>query len=105
MGFDARVFLESLYTEPVTVASNLDGRSAESFTPEDSTASVWARRAAALLATVSDDDRRGDFREVFEHRAGVAEFDGCQSRTEAERLAYAELQAAMRAAGEISDLT
>ena len=64
-------------------------------------ANVWARRAAALLATVSDADRRADFREVFEHRAGVAEFDGRLSRTEAERLAYAELHAAMLAAGEV----
>ena len=72
---------------------------------EDLNANVWARRAAALLAAVSDADRRADFREVFEHRAGVAEFDGGLSRTEAERSAYAELRAAMRAAGEISDLT
>ena len=82
-----------------------DGRAGGFAKSEDLNANVWARRAAAILAAVSDADRRADFREVFEHRAGVAEFDGGLSRTEAERSAYAELRAAMRAAGEISDLT
>lgn len=82
-----------------------DGRAGGFAKPEDLNTNVWARRAAALLATVSDAERRGDFREVFEHRAGMAEFDGCLGRTEAERLAYSELRAAMRAAGEVSDLT
>ena len=59
----------------------------------------WARQAAGLLATVADPDRRADLREVFEHRAAVCEFDGGLSRTDAERIAFDELQAAMRAVG------
>ena len=59
----------------------------------------WARQAAALLATVADPDRRVDLRELFEHRAAVCEFDGGLSRPDAERIALAELQAAMQKAG------
>ena len=58
----------------------------------------WARQAAALLATVGDPDRRIDLRELFEHRAAVCEFDGGLSRTDAERVAFTELQAALRGA-------
>lgn len=60
----------------------------------------WARQAAGLLATVADPDRRADLRELFEHRAAVCEYDGELGRADAERLAFGELQAAMRQAGE-----
>ena len=60
----------------------------------------WARQAAALLAPVADPDLRADLRELFEHRAAICEFDGGLDRTEAERVAFAELRAAMRQAGE-----
>ena len=60
----------------------------------------WARQAAGLLASVADPDRRADLRELFEHRAAVCEHDGGQSRADAERVAFGELQAAMRKAGE-----
>lgn len=78
-----------------------DDAAGGSLAPADLNANIWARRASALLARVADAERRCDFREVYEHRAGVAEFDGCQSRAEAERLAYEELRAAMLAAGEV----
>lgn len=56
----------------------------------------WARRAAALLSNVTDPDVRADLRELFEHRAAVCEFDGNLSRTDAERVAFGELRAAMK---------
>jgi hypothetical protein len=56
----------------------------------------WARRAAGLLATVEDADFRTDLRELFEHRVAVCEFDGGLSLTEAERIAFGELQVAMQ---------
>lgn len=61
---------------------------------------LWARRAAVLLSGVADPDLQADLRELFEHRAGVCEFDGGLSRADAERLAFGELQAAMRKAGQ-----
>ena len=61
---------------------------------------LWARRAAGLLSSVADPDRRADLRELFEHRAGVCEFGGGLSRTNAERLAFGELQAAMKESAE-----
>ena len=60
----------------------------------------WARRAAALLFGVTDPEVRADFREQFEHRAAVCEFDGGLSRTDAERVAFGELQAAMKESAE-----
>ncbi len=60
----------------------------------------WARQASALLATVTDRDRRAELRELFEHRAGVCEFDGGLSRGAAERVAFGELQAAMKESAE-----
>jgi hypothetical protein len=54
-------------------------------------AGFWARCASALLAGVADPERRADLRDAFEHRAGVAEFDACLGRDEAERLAFGEL--------------
>lgn len=61
---------------------------------------LWARRAAVLLSGVADPDRRADLRELFEHRAAVCEFDGGLSRTDAERVAFGELQAAMKESAE-----
>ncbi|MCH7884414.1 MAG: hypothetical protein IIC01_04110 [Planctomycetes bacterium] len=61
---------------------------------------LWARRAAALLSGVADPDLRADLRELFEHRAAVCEFDGGLSRTDAERVAFGELQAAMKESAE-----
>ena len=55
----------------------------------------WAQQAAALLGGVDDADRRTDLQELFEERAAICEFEGCQSRTDAERLAYYEMKAAM----------
>lgn len=60
----------------------------------------WARQAAGLLSGVADPDLRADLRELFEHRAAVCEFDGRLSRADAERIAFTELQVAMRKAGE-----
>ncbi len=62
----------------------------------------WARQAAGLLATVADPDRRADLRELFEHRAAVCEYHGELSRADAERVAFDELQTAMRKAGELT---
>ena len=62
----------------------------------------WARRAAGLLSTVADADRRADLRELFEHRAAVCEFDGGLDRADAERIAFHELQTAMRRTGELA---
>ncbi len=50
----------------------------------------WARRAAGLLSAVADLPER------FEHRAAVCEYDGGLSRDVAERVAFAELQSAIR---------
>lgn len=61
-----------------------------------------ALRAAALLSHIKDSERQADLRELFEHRAGVCEYDGGLSRVEAERIAFDELRAAMR---EFDDLT
>ena len=65
-------------------------------TNDDSAPDQWAQRAAGLLATVDDADVRADLRELFEHRAAVCEFDGGLSLTEAERIAFGELQGAMQ---------
>jgi len=58
---------------------------------------TWARRAAALLATIDDPSRRVALREDFEHRAGVCEFDGGLGRDEAERVALVEIESKLRA--------
>ena len=54
-------------------------------------AGTWARRAATLLARVTDAEERVDLRETFEERAGVCEYDGHLSRDEAERIAFGQL--------------
>jgi hypothetical protein len=55
----------------------------------------WERQALALIDAEPDPDRRADLRELFEHRAGVAEYCGRLSRQDAERLAYGELRQAV----------
>lgn len=60
--------------------------------PDKPRRDYWARKAAGLLAGVADPDRRADLRELFEHRAGVCEFDGLLDRIEAERIAFEGLR-------------
>ena len=54
---------------------------------------VWARRAAELLAGLEDDRLRVLFRDLFEERATVCEIDGGLSMAEADHVAYEELRA------------
>ncbi len=63
---------------------------------------IWARRASALLSDVEDASVRADLRELFEHRAAVAEYDGEQNRGVAERIAYRELRGVIEAREEVS---
>ena len=95
--FNAVAFLEALYAQPTAAARN------ECVTPDDppigAAGDEWARRAAALLADVPDPERRGDLRELFEHRAAIAEYHGGLERTEAERLAFEALRAVSGAHG------
>ena len=49
---------------------------------------VWARKAAALLAQVHDDNLRADLRHRFEERAAICEYDANLSRDDAERIAF-----------------
>jgi hypothetical protein len=51
----------------------------------------WSRRAAALLASIADDELRAELRERFEERAAVIEHEANLPRDEAERLAFEEL--------------
>ncbi|MBI4719031.1 MAG: hypothetical protein HY763_14590 [Planctomycetes bacterium] len=74
------------------VSDQLPGGTAE--TPRDGRG---AERAAGLLASVPDPDRRADLRELFDERAGIVEYDGRLPRDEAERAAFLELQTAMQA--------
>lgn len=53
---------------------------------------VWYRAALVLIEQQPDTNRRAELRELFEHRAAVAEYDGGLSRPEAERLAFRELR-------------
>ena len=54
----------------------------------------WQGAAAALLATVGDDEARAGLRHRFDERAGVCEDNG-MSRPDAERAAYHEISAAL----------
>ena len=60
---------------------------------------IWAQAAAAILATVADDDQRADLRYLFEERAGICEYEGNLSRVDAERIGYECLLRAMTEAG------
>src|SRR5829696_2229010 len=53
--------------------------------------SEWARRAAARLATIEDDEHRADLRYAFEERAGILEYDGGLTREAAEERAFQEV--------------
>jgi len=59
----------------------------------------WAKRAAALLAQVHDNDLRADLRYRFEERASIVEYDGGMSLDEAERIAFEEIQAVLARRG------
>lgn len=62
---------------------------------------LWFRAAIVLIQNQTDSDQRAELRELFEHRAAVAEYDGGLSRADAERVAFRELrQAVARADGE-----
>jgi hypothetical protein len=47
-----------------------------------------ARRLSAMLSRMDDGDTRQMFRDLFEERAGVFEYECGLSRDEAERLAF-----------------
>ena len=64
----------------------------------------WARRAAAVLATVEDPDRRADLRHYFEERAGILEFDFNNSRDDAEMHAFRQLVSLMDREADPDDL-
>jgi hypothetical protein len=64
---------------------------------------AWARKAAALLAQIHDDDLRADLRYRFEERAAICEYDGGMSRDEAERGAFKEIEAALLSRGPPGD--
>lgn len=51
----------------------------------------WAKRAAAALSRVTDNERRADLRDAFEERAGILEFDAGQERDTAEEGAFRHL--------------
>ena len=54
---------------------------------------VWARRAAELLAGLEDDRLRVLFRDLFEERAAICEHDAGLPMVQAEQMAYQELLA------------
>ena len=51
----------------------------------------WAQRAAMLLGTIEDVERRVDLRERFEERAGIMEYEANLTRDQTECLAYEDL--------------
>ena len=51
---------------------------------------LWFRAAVVLIEQQPDADRRAELRELFEHRAAIAEYDGGLTRAEAERIAFRE---------------
>lgn len=57
-----------------------------------------ARLATELLTRLPNLVQQADFRERFDERAGICEFDGCMTRDEAERIAYQELLAMITSA-------
>lgn len=56
---------------------------------------LFYRAAVELIEQQPDADRRAELRELFEHRAAVAEYCGGVARQEAERLAFRELRQAL----------
>jgi hypothetical protein len=73
--FDAAVFLTGLFIEPAADD------------PQD------------LGPVVTPDDLPADWREVYEERAAIREYDGGQVREHAEAEALGEVLAAMRLGG------
>ena len=59
---------------------------------------LWFRAAVVLIEEQPDADRRAELRELFEHRAAIAEYDGGLARSEAERMAFRELRQRVRVA-------
>ncbi len=76
---NARAFLESLYAE-------------SNSTDEMDRTSPMPR---------SPDELSSDWRELYEERAAIREFDGGQAREHAEAEAFGEILDRMRAAGEL----
>ena len=76
----------------------LRDRDSRKYLPEEiePRSEYWAKHAAVLLANVHDDQRRADLRYMFEERESIACLDGGLSADDAGRLAFGELQAAMR---------
>lgn len=56
----------------------------------------WARRLSAMLSPMGDADARQMFRDLFEERAGIFEYEGGLSRDEAERLAFEHVRDLIR---------
>ena len=52
----------------------------------------WFKAAVVLIKQQLDPNRRAELRELFEHRAAVAEYDGGLRRPDAERVAFRELR-------------
>ena len=86
MVLDARAFLRGLY---------LPDRLAATESRVTTASATWAKRAAALLALVRDDDSRVSLRERFEERAAICEYDGGVTREDAERVAFEEIRAVL----------
>lgn len=53
---------------------------------------LFYRAALVLIEQQPDPDQRATLRELFEHRAALAQYDGGLSRPDAERLAFRELR-------------
>ena len=53
-------------------------------------------RAAGPFSTVCADDLPAEWRELYEERAGIRQYDGQQNRANAERLALLEVVIQMR---------
>ena len=88
MRFDAREFLNGLYRPSKSGVGAVIAVSPEPM--------AWAKRAAVLLASIDDADRRADLRECFEERAAICEYHGGMSRDEAERMAFEEIRCQLR---------
>ena len=58
---------------------------------DDLPSPYWSKRAAALLATIADDDQRVALRDLYDEREAIAFVDGRLSPHDAGRLAYDEL--------------
>jgi len=97
MKFDARAFLEGLFAEPAAGCGNGD--------PRANLEALGLIPAVALSETplgyLAPADLSVYWREFYEERAAIREYDGNQPREHAEAEAWSETLAAMREAGEI----